>query len=86
MDPYERSKLGDALKEERYRRNDFVIREGEMGDKFYIVCEGEAIATKTMQAGQSPQKIMEYKKGGYFGEKALITNEARAANIIVTVR
>jgi CRP-like cAMP-binding protein len=28
---------------------------------------------------------MQYKKGNYFGEKALITNEARAANIIATV-
>lgn len=28
---------------------------------------------------------MEYKKGNYFGEKALITNESRAANIIATV-
>jgi len=27
---------------------------------------------------------MNYKKGDYFGERALLTNEARAANIIVT--
>jgi len=28
MDPYERQKLGDALKEEKYKKNDKVIEEG----------------------------------------------------------
>ena len=37
MDPYERSKIGDALKEERYKEGDYVIKEGELGDKFFIV-------------------------------------------------
>ena len=46
MDPYERSKLGDALKEEHYKKGDYVIKEGEIGDKFYFISEGEAIATK----------------------------------------
>ena len=48
MDPYERSKLGDALMEEKYKRGDYVIKEGEIGHKFYIVCDGEAVATKTI--------------------------------------
>lgn len=31
MDPYERSKLGDAVKEENYKKDDYVIKEGEEG-------------------------------------------------------
>ena len=58
-----------------------VIREGEIGDKFYMIIEGEAIATKTLEAGKAPQQVMEYKAGDYFGERALLTNDARAANI-----
>jgi CRP-like cAMP-binding protein len=85
MDPYERSKLGDAFIEEKYKKGDYVIREGEIGDKFYIVADGEAIATKMVGEGKEPKQVMEYKKGAYFGEKALLTNEARAANIIVKV-
>jgi len=49
MDPYERSKLGDALKEEKFKKDDFVIKEGEIGDKFFIIAEGEAIATKQIK-------------------------------------
>jgi cAMP-dependent protein kinase regulator len=46
MDPYERSKIADALKEEKYKKGEFVISEGDIGDKFFIISEGDAIATK----------------------------------------
>lgn len=85
MDPYERSKLSDAFVECKFKEGDYVIKEGELGDAFYIITDGEAIATKTLQEGEEPQKVMTYHKGDYFGERALLTNEARAANIVVTV-
>lgn len=85
MDPYERSKLGDALREEKYKKGDLVIQEGQIGDKFYIISEGEAIATKIIEVGKPAQEVMKYKKGKYFGERALLTNEARAASIVATV-
>ncbi len=85
MDQFERQKLGDALVEEKYRKGDFVIQEGQIGDKFYIISEGEAIATKVLEPGQAAKQVMQYKKGQYFGERALLTNEARAANIVATV-
>lgn len=43
---------------------------------------GEAVATKTLEAGAAPKQVMEYKVGDYFGERALIKNEPRAANVI----
>ena len=85
MDPYERSKLGDALKEEKFKKGDYVIKEGEIGDKFFMLSEGEAVATKTLEPGKPASQVCEYKKGDYFGERALLTNEARAANIVATV-
>ena len=51
MDPYERSKLGDAVREERFKKDEYVIRQGDVGDKFYILDEGTAIATKTQPDG-----------------------------------
>ena len=51
MDPYERSKIGDALKEEKFQNGDYIIREGQSGDKFFMISEGTAIATKTLSAG-----------------------------------
>ena len=54
MDPYERSKVADALREEKYKKNEYVIKEGEIGDKFFILSEGEAVAMKVLKAGEQP--------------------------------
>jgi cAMP-dependent protein kinase regulator len=82
MDPYERSKLSDALKEESFKEGDKIIRDGDQGDKFFIIVAGTAIATKHIDGNEI--KVMDYVPGGYFGERALITNEVRAANIVAT--
>lgn len=83
MDPYERSKLGDAVMEEKFKKDDYIITQGQDGDKFYLISEGTAVAT-IKQAGGEPQVVKEYEMGHYFGERALLTNENRAASIVVT--
>jgi cAMP-dependent protein kinase regulator len=82
LEPYERTKLADAFKEIQYKAGDYVIKEDEEGNTFYFISEGEAIATKTLEAGKPPVEVMQYQKGDYFGERALIKNEPRAANVI----
>lgn len=55
-----------------------------MGDVFYIIAEGKAIATKTIEPGKPAVEVKRYKQGDYFGELALIKGEPRAANIVAT--
>ena len=83
LDGYERSKLGDAVKEEIYKKDETIIKEGAEGDIFYLISEGTCIATKMLNDPE-PTTVMEYERGNYFGERALLTNDVRAANIIVT--
>lgn len=86
MDPYERSQIADALISEVYLKGDSIIKEGDIGDKFYIISEGEAAAYKKPEEDSKTQELVyRYKKGDYFGERALLTNDARAASIVVTV-
>ena len=83
IDPYELMQICDAVKTETFTKNDFIIKEGELGDIFYILESGECIATKTLEPGKAAQEIKRYKVGEYFGERALIKGEPRYANIEV---
>jgi cAMP-dependent protein kinase regulator len=82
MDHYERSKLADAIKETTFKSGEFVIKQGEEGKMFFVIVEGEAIATKVLNQGEPAQEVMKYKQGDYFGELALLKNEPRAANVL----
>ena len=82
IDAYELMQISDALKTATFSKGDYIIKEGEMGDVFYILEEGECEATKTLEPGKPDSVIKEYKVGDYFGERALIKGEPRAANII----
>jgi cAMP-dependent protein kinase regulator len=84
MDPYERSKLGDAVQEEVFNKGDYIIKEGDIGSTFYFIAAGTAIATKLDKGTGAEAKVYEYEKGQYFGERALLTSETRAASIVVT--
>ncbi|CAD8141548.1 unnamed protein product [Paramecium pentaurelia] len=82
MDPYERSHVADAIRSANFQKGDYVIREGEQGDIFYMIEEGELIATKTLSQGQEPVKVFQYKEGDYFGELALLKDIPRQANVV----
>jgi len=86
MEAYERSKLADAIHEKWFEEGDYVITEGQAGETFYMLMSGKATATKTLEPGKAPVDVMEYKEGDYFGERALLKNEPRAANVIAKTR
>jgi cAMP-dependent protein kinase regulator len=44
LDPYERGSMCDVLIPKTIDAGEYVIKQGEQGDKFYFVEEGEAIA------------------------------------------
>jgi len=63
-----------ALKE--YEKGDFVFKEGEPGDSFYIIKEGTAIVKK------SNNVIAVLTSGDFFGEMALVDEDNRSATVI----
>jgi cAMP-dependent protein kinase regulator len=78
MDHYERSKLADAIKEMKAAKGDVIINQGDNGEQFYILVEGQAEVFLNADKGKS---VMKYMPGDYFGELALLRNEPRAANV-----
>ncbi|EIW82434.1 camp-dependent protein kinase regulatory subunit [Coniophora puteana RWD-64-598 SS2] len=84
LEPGERSKIADALISKVYPDGEAVLRQGEMGDTFFFVEEGEAIVTKS-QVGEEGEvreiTVGRLKKGDYFGELSLLRLEPRAATV-----
>lgn len=84
LDDYERSKICDCLQSQKYTPEQYIIREGESGNRFFFIEEGKAIATKKNSAGEEDQ-VYDYSDNDYFGELALIQDAPRAASIISKV-
>lgn len=74
-------KIADLLKREFYATSSTIIRQGDQGDKFYIIRGGSVTVTKRMNDGDV-RIVGMLKRGDYFGEQALINKARRMANII----
>ncbi|KAL0582007.1 hypothetical protein V5O48_000065 [Marasmius crinis-equi] len=81
----EKSKIADALVSRVYLDGEAVVKQGEMGDNFFFVEEGEAICTKRDGQGQEIT-VGVLKKGDYFGELSLLRMEPRAATVSAVQR
>jgi len=79
---HERSKIADALDPVEFQHGDVIIKQGdERSECFYIIEEGTVKVTKSQQNGPT-KEVLRVKRGGYFGEIALLTDKPRAASVI----
>jgi len=64
---------------EHFEAGEFVFRQGDIGDKMYVVARGEVEVLMTTRSGD--QQIAILGKDQYFGEMALVSGEKRMAAI-----
>ncbi|KAF8324418.1 cyclic nucleotide-binding-like protein [Cantharellus anzutake] len=84
----ERGKLADVLQSREYGDGEIVVKEGDVGNEFFIVEEGEALALKNIKSpsgGITQEIVKRYKRGDYFGELALLHRTPRAATVKAAV-
>ena len=74
----ELKKLLDMCHVTTYKANEVILKEGNIGDKFFIVADGEVGISKEI-SNQVVFFITTLKTGDVFGEMSLISNVPRSA-------
>ncbi|MCZ6508801.1 MAG: cyclic nucleotide-binding domain-containing protein [Acidobacteria bacterium] len=71
--------LASLSSEERFYAGEVIFREGDAGDKMYVVLEGRVMISKRIP-GAGEEALAFLERGDYFGEMALIDHETRSAS------
>ena len=71
--------LATFSSEERFREGSMIFREGEKGDKLYIVLDGRVRISKFIP-GVGEEALAVLDRGDFFGEMALIDDKPRSAD------
>lgn len=72
--------VSERLKMEHFARGDVIIRQGDPGDRFYIIRRGHVHVMQSDSYGYE-RMVNQLGSGDYFGEAALLTGAPRNATI-----
>eukprot|EP00210_Caulerpa_lentillifera_P004593 g4383.t1 len=75
----EKTRLVNAVETEVFSANTVIIQQGDPGDLFYIISDGEAVVYETTSEGR--KKLNHLFKSDFFGEGALLDNKPRVATV-----
>ena len=73
--------MASGLEYEEFKPNETIICQGNVGDTFYIITEGTVSVYRTDRQGRE-EKVGVLQRGSYFGERALLRDEARQASCV----
>jgi ATP-binding cassette subfamily B protein len=72
--------LAHLVTTERFAPGEVIVREGDRGDRLYILTDGRVEVFADGAAGR-PQRLAELRNGDWFGEVALLRNTPRMASV-----
>ncbi len=70
--------VAEKLSEKEFVKGDYMVRQGELGDYFYVLKKGEA----DVILEDEQKKVATLKEGDFFGEIALLVGVERTASVI----
>lgn len=75
----------DALESKDFNEGDVIIKEGDIGDSFYILRQGSVQVFRNTPSGDSIALAnLNESMNVFFGEAALIGNDSRSATVKAT--
>ena len=79
---YTIAQIAEAMREVKFAAQEDIVKEGEMGEAMFVVWAGSVRVHKTTPEGVVD--VAQLKAGDYFGERSLLTHEARVATCTST--
>lgn len=79
LTPLQLSKISEAVEIVKFQAGQSVFKKGSEGNIFYMIKEGSVRVTDVGSGAFNDHTLT---TGAYFGERALITGEPRAANVV----
>ena len=71
------TRVADEFNVENYAPGDQIIRQGDPGDRFYLIRQGKVSVRK----GTPEVQVVELAEGDFFGEMALLSGQPRNASV-----
>ncbi|MDQ7826638.1 MAG: mechanosensitive ion channel family protein [Candidatus Eremiobacteraeota bacterium] len=83
LSPEAIASLTRSLRSEIFPGGDVLFRQGDKGERFYIVKSGEVEVSVTNESGERLFTTA-LGPGSFFGEMSLLTGDARSATVVIT--
>jgi putative ABC transport system ATP-binding protein len=78
LTPTQLTDVAEKMKKRKYEAGETIIREGESGEEFFLISDGEADVIR------ADHEVARLGRGDFFGEVALISGEPRNATVLAT--
>lgn len=77
-------RLAEEMQQVTFPPDTTIVKQGDQGDAFYLIIEGSCVVKKSNTANKKEEIVGYLEVHEYFGERALLNNEARAASVIAS--
>jgi len=69
-----------VVNQAHFEPGDFIVRQGDVGDQFYVIVSGQVEVFREMPDGQKVP-LAQLRQGEYFGETSLLSGKRRNASV-----